>query len=567
MSTRSLFTPVQSSFAALLWATLTVAFVLPIALSIFMQILPPAVWHPWADTWYSLSLHSGAQILREQGYAPPSGVLGWLAAPNIYLWRVWPVLVSPEALMPALIHFAAVLFVTSGSAAVVFRRIRAIQPKLLVAGHVAGPQPHWGKAGLAHLSAAYADSLRQTGAGVMLAPGLRLPRQSETEGLFLVGRPGSGKSVILEGVMAQALKRGDRVLALDVKGNLAHRLGDYQPRVLSLNGREASVWAIGRDLRTPDDADEFAACLIPESRDPVWSQGSRLILSALVQHLRAKHGAGWGWRELHDLLSLPIASLEPLIAAHAPLMAQLLQGREEPANFVLSLIMNLAAHVSASTARFAAMERKGALSLSLRDWARGKAGSAPIVMRFDLQRRDQSGAFVRLTLRILSGVLLGDDVCDGVDHRLWLFLDEVTRAGRADPVADLAALGRARGVRCVVTAQSPAQLVEVYGPAGAEALLENFGTQIICRLTQGETARRVSRDWIGTRILREPTSAVRPGQTPEQRTVEVLSPQDIAGELGLRYDLLGRPLIRAAVLGSGDVAVLDWPLRLWSKLA
>ncbi len=285
-----------------------------------------------------------------------------------------------------------------------------------------------------------------------------------------------------------------------------------------------------------------------------------------MQHLRAKHGSHWGWGELRAVLALPVGSLEELVQRNAPLIAQLMAGREEPGNFLLSLILNLAAHVSAPVRRFASLEEKGARPLSLRAWSRGDGRTRPpLVLRFDLQRRDQSATFVRLILRILSGVLLGEEVEAGHDHRVWLFLDELTRAGRVDAVIDLAALGRDRGVRCVATAQSPAQLTDVYGQAGAEALVENFGTMIVCRLPQGETARRVSRDWIGDRIVREPTSAVPQGRQPQEWTLPALAPADIAGELGLRYDLWGRPVIRAAVLGTGDVAILDWPLRRWPR--
>lgn len=561
------FQPVQSSVAAALWAALTAVLILPLSLVLFMQVIPPEVWHPWRDEWYTLSLGSGVELLRAQGYTPPLGPLGWMAAPHVYLQRTWPVLTAAEHVMPVLIHLAVALAVAAGPAGHVFRRVRAVEPKIVPAEHVSGPRPLWRAAGLTHLHERFADERRQTGAGVMLAPGLHLSRRAELGHLFAVGTPGSGKTVIVEGLMAQAIARGDRVFALDVKGDLPRRLARHRPRCLRLNGENASVWAIGRDLRSPEDSDEFAACLIPDSHDPVWGQGSRLILSALVERLRAEHGTDWGWRKLQAVLSLPFASLERLIQPQVPLIAQLLGGREEPPAFVLSLLMNMAAHVTRTAERFAAMEKRGARPLSIRDWARGATTRFPVVLRFDLQRRDASGAFVRLILRILSGALLSDDASDEVDHGVWLFLDELTRAGRTDAVLDLASLGRSRGIRCVVTAQSPAQVTEVYGPAGAEGFLGNFKIWIVGQLPPGETAKRVAEDWIGTRTLREPAGRVQPGQSPREQERPVLSPGEIVSELGLRYDLLGRPVIRAVVLGSGDVPVLDWALHRWPKLA
>lgn len=567
MSAPSAIQPVQSSFVAAVCAFVTMMVVLSITFAFFLQIWPPMAWQLWTDTSATFSFTGSSELLRSRGYPQPPGLLGWLSEPLTYLHLLWKLTAGTEPMLFIGIHVAAALFAASVPARIVFRRVRANEPKLMAAEHVSGPQTHWGKAGRARLANVYANDVRQSGAGVELAPGLMLPRKVETEGVLLVGRPGSGKSVILEGVMDQALERGDRVLALDVKGNLAQRIQHFEPRILTLTGPHSSVWSIGRDLLTRDDADEFAAILIPESRDPVWGQGSRLLLAGIIQHLRTKHGSYWGWKELNGILSLPIAALEPLIHKHVPLIAQLLGAREEPANFVLSLILNLAAHVSAPVTRFSALEAKGARGLSLRAWARGTGRKLPpLVLRYDLQRREQSGAFARLVLRVVSGVLLSDEVEDGDDHRVWLFLDEMTRVGRIDPVLDLAALGRSRGVRCVVTVQSPAQLTEIYGPAGAEAVTENFGTQIICQLPQGETARRVAQNWIGDRIVRERPDAVPRDREPQEWTLPALSPADIASEFGLRYDLWGRPLIRAAVLGTGDVAVLDWSLRRWPRL-
>jgi hypothetical protein len=213
------------------------------------------------------------------------------------------------------------------------------------------------------------------------------------------------------------------------------------------------------------------------------------------------------------------------------------------------------------------MEMSGAWKLSLRRWAgSGNGGRNPIVLHYDLQRRERSGALVRLALRVLSGVLLGREVRDGVDSDTWVFLDEIARLGRCEPLADLASLGRSRGVRIVMTVQSPAQLVEAYGAPGAEALRENFATQLICAMPPGDNAQRVAKEWIGDRVVREPSNQVATGDKPREWTLPALSREEISGELGLKYDLWGRPRIRAAVLSDGDVAVLDWPLHRWRRL-
>ncbi|KAH2823834.1 hypothetical protein KXV85_001392, partial [Aspergillus fumigatus] len=244
----------------------------------------------------------------------------------------------------------------------------------------------------------------------------------------------------------------------------------------------------------------FAASLIPDSRDPVWAEGSRLILSAIVQYFQSERGRQWGWRDLHDMLAKPPGELEHMIRRIAPEVAAMIMTRgEDPATFVLSLQFNLIAHVGAAARRFARLEQNGARPASLRAWAVAGQWRRPIILRYDLQRRERSAAFVKLVLRVLAGTILGADVEDERDWRIWLFLDEVARIGidKCPAITDLAALGRSRGVRTIVTVQSPAQLKE------SEAFRENFGLQIVCGLAPGESAQRVARDWVAQRTVRD----------------------------------------------------------------
>ena len=566
MSTLSPINPIHKAPSAAYWGTAAFLVLAPLMLVVFLQLVPPVIWDFSRDDWMKLNFSTWTAFV-ERSYYPPVSPFGWFAAPKIYLETLWPYLRQPPIGLPVSLHILVALTIAAGLSREITRRVRDEGPRCITAEHVRGPRALWGAAGEAALASAWRRDLRISGPGVLLAPKLRLSRRLETEGLLLAGRPGSGKSAILEGVMAQALERGARVVALDVKGQLAERLKTYHPHVLSLHAQGAVVWEIGRDLVSDADADEFAACLVPASKDPVWAEGSRLILSAMAQALRARRGAAWGWTELYALLSTPVEQLEPLILEFAPGMARLLSARDEPGSFIVSLAFNLAAHVTATVRRFAAMEKAGAWKLSLRRWAGSAKGRRnPIVLHHDLQRRERSGALVQLVLRIVSGVLLGQEVRDGLDSDTWIFLDEIARLGRCEPLADLASLGRSRGIRLVMTVQSPAQLVDAYGAPGAEALRENFATQVICAMPPGDNAQRVAKDWIGDRVVREPSNQVAIGEKAQEWTLPALSREEISGELGLKYDLWGRPRIRAAVLSNGDVAVLDWSLRRWSRL-
>lgn len=527
----------------------------------FCTMMPPHVWwHPYdaevtvhlSDLWWFI----------QQLKAPDLGThkIGDFA---LYPLRLVGALIDAmppsELIVPYAVRIAAAYGIARAAAKPVFRRLREVSPKRLAARHVRGPRPMWGPSGPAQLNTVFAPLRGQTGDGIRIAPQVTMPMVKETEGVLLIGQPGSGKSVVAEGMMHQALRRGDRVFALDVKGQLAARIAAYRPIVFDIARPVSVVWWVGRDLRDDADADEFAAALIPDSRDPVWSEGSRLVLSAIVQWLHSRHGHRWGWRHLHQMLSKPPDELEGIVRYNAPEVAAMIMTHgEEPATFVLSIIFNMIAHVGATARRFARLEARGARRLSLRAWATAGAWRRPIILRYDLQRRDRSAAFVRLTLRILAGTILGDEVPDEHDWRIWLFLDEVTRIGvdKCEALSDLASLGRSRGIRTIATAQNLAQLRD------AEAFRENFGLQIVCSLAPGDTAKRVANEWVEPRTVCDPAPP-KDDQSPREWTMPPISVSEYQSEFGLKFDLWGGRFIRAAVLGLGDIPIIDWPIHRW----
>lgn len=553
--------PVPAVFASVLIG----AFALISAVSVAFVLLPPTGWSIEGDAPIVVSL----PVLR----MTLSTAIAMTHETNVVsrivdVWLLFAGAVSrADAWLGLLTRALGCFLVTRAVTRAVYLRVLKATPKLMLATHARGPQPLEGGAGTAYLAETW--RARNNGAGIALLPGLTMPLNVESEGIAAIGRPGSGKSVIVEGLAAQALARGDRAFFLDVKGNLARRLRQYRPLVLALRGRNIAVWAVGADVSSELDALEFAAVLIPESREPVWAAGSRLILAAIVRHCQARYGQTWGWTQLHAALSLPIPRLEHIVHQRMPEVAKLLQSNgEDPSNTVLSLILNLVAHVGGIVQALAQAERRTDQRVSLTAWSNGRGSLRPIILPLDIRYRDQTAALGQFVMQLLRANLLAPEMPTNIDHRIWLFLDELPRIGKGaiGPVQDLAALGRDRGIRTVMTCQSPQQLVDLLGEAGAVALRENFGLQIICRAAAGENAHAIAEKWVGKRTVRWIDHA--DGKTGKRQSEEIyaLPAETIVGDLGLRFDLWGRSIIRAAILGYGNVPIVDWKLRNWPSL-
>jgi Type IV secretion-system coupling protein DNA-binding domain len=479
----------------------------------------------------------------------------WLGALSYY-----------QILIPAVIRLGVSVWVGWRCGQLIYKAVHRKTLALPSVHHVRGPRPLYGGLGIAHLNERWSDrrALEKPDAikGLQLAPGAIMPVDVETEHFLLFGKPGGGKSVILENLAWQAIRRGDRVLMVDVKGNLPRRVRrrfkTLVPRVLGLAGAKPEAWDVGRDIKSRADAAELAAILIKETRDPIWSDGSRLILVGIIGGLVKKYGAKWGWKHLHKVLGTPLEVIEEEVLKNSPEVQQLLRrSGKDPSNAMLSLLMTLIANVGEISATLAAVEAAAQKRFSIRAWAENKAGNAPVIIRHDQSRPEQAKVFARLIIAIMGRALLSDAVQDEFDHRIWLFVDELPRLGRID-MDDLAALARSRGVRLVCSIQSLAQLKQVGGADFADAFVENFGIRIVTQLSSGEAAKTISGRWIGERLVR---NAVQVGKESSPVSAPVIEPADLVGELGLNFSVLGRPYIKAVVLGVGDIPILNWPIK------
>lgn len=443
--------------------------------------------------------------------------------------------------------------------------------------HVKGPRLVAGKTARRRLAVVWAKRFGLTDPGVALAPGLVMPRALEAEHMLLVGGTGAGKTTVMETIMDGAIMRGDRLLALDVKGDVTARFPSEDFLLLSLDDARSSRWLLGLDIVSQEDAAELATEMIRETSDPSWSGGARHVLTAILVRLQAeagKRGKVWSWRQLDHILSKPVAELFTFLKESDPVAAALIdveqdETRRQAMSFYYVLAANAAQMAKAFAAMGSASDGKAAGDgVSIRRWASGK-GIASLILSQSRRQPELSAAMCRIVLKIVADQAGSAPSIDGATPAAtWLFLDELPQIGRSPAVPRLAAIGRSLGVRIVAAIQSPAQIREIYGADGAQHLLDNMTTKIVGRVASGSTASEISSSWIGNRTVSwmEETGQGPDGRTRfERRTQEiaVADPGVLANDLGLSSRSGGKPGIRALVLGHGDVAILTWPVGRW----
>ena len=129
--------------------------------------------------------------------------------------------------------------------------------------------------------------------GLYLAPHLPLPFDKEKANLLFIGAPDSGKSNVLRALVDQAIDRGDRVVLLCNKGDVASAFTTTDSILIAPHHRESHAIDLAADIADVGAAQQFAADVIPDSNPQFWSDCARAVLTDLILGAMAKHGSAW----------------------------------------------------------------------------------------------------------------------------------------------------------------------------------------------------------------------------------------------------------------------------------
>ena len=430
------------------------------------------------------------------------------------------------------------------------------------------------------------------GSKLNLAPGVPLPSEYEVQGILLVGAPGSGKSQILEWLMAQWLARPvTRLVVLDAgKGDFISRWPDEDYYLLAphddrgLPGPhgtpQAMAWDIAGDVSGFQDAAELADRVIADSREPQWADGARLILQGVIVGLQKTLGRSWGWRELHDAVTMSDRNLHDWIETHFPEAKSYIALDEEGnanrtsgsyINSFRATVVKLTKPLSLAWGDVPASRR-----LSLRRWllSGDQYGMArSIILGRSGQFAAMSAAWIGSVLRLMTSIVQSPVLNESRTRRVIFVLDELrTIAVKGDSIKALVEFGRSKGVGLVVGVQTLGQLREAWEADAANNFEEIMRTKIFGRVGTTSDARAGGRA-IAENIcghgnfsrwrVKTNSSNGTAATTRYQEEVRRLVVEPDFFESGVGPHARG---LRAALLLPEALCLLDWPYSDWEPV-
>ncbi|MDN7536807.1 type IV secretory system conjugative DNA transfer family protein [Burkholderia cenocepacia] len=438
-----------------------------------------------------------------------------------------------------------------------------------------------------------------------LHPGLTwLSQQAWSTSAIIMGAAGAGKSAILAHLTYEAMVQNVFMVIMDAKGTQSHviqtinkKLGRSSENVATISpfsDRDAA-WDIGRDLVREEDATVFANAYVPASKDPMWSEGARGILRAIVlaliveyrvacaraEELGVEKPKPWHWGHLSFRIMSAMKDIYAWAAEHDPGTAQLIADYEK-SNTVKSFEVTFRTFCQdihklgkawGEPAEGQPKRRRVSLRLFVdRVERKGRKGVHQIVLRNNLEYKSLTKGYLLamhafLTAKMLS---LNDNPTDGTGRTLLFMEDEFTSQGKKESIFDALELGRSKGMVHVIAVQTEDALIELYGQEGRGRISGNTTIKILGRAAAPEMGAQMAANFPKRTVqVTHPGRPAAKGQpetptTYESVEVPVIRPEVLSSTRDMgkqRASWLGRrPAgIKAVVRIGADLYHLLWP--------
>lgn len=435
--------------------------------------------------------------------------------------------------------------------------------------------------------------IKLSGEGIKIHPDIPISIDRETRGILVFGSVGAGKTVIINQLVSEIIKRGDQAIIYDNKMDNTEGLHGMHGVVTVTPWDKRSVaWDIAADTDTRIDAAGLASRLIPEgSSDPIWHESARIIFMAVIENLQKTRGTEWGWKDIIDSVAVPYEKLREIAIAGNEISVGLMpEKHDKTVGSFISQITSALLQVSFMADAWGGVPKDR--RFSMRRFAGGIEGGARVLLMGGSKRYEAlTKAYIQGLIQTLQATI--SEMRDSKTRRIWIVLDEFAQLGKMPEIIQILEVGRSKGVRLILGTQDINQVEKIYDAPTAKALTSMAGTTIITR-TQGVETPRYLSDLIGERTVSRytPTHSGQMGATGQigagSRTdvwVETVEPVVSPDELGLLgpvatgcrallipggkevYDLIW-PYLDLPGKGKGEPLILaDWTQPGWPASA
>ncbi|QDD65581.1 DUF87 domain-containing protein [Herbaspirillum seropedicae] len=399
-----------------------------------------------------------------------------------------------------------------------------------------------------------------------IAPNIDFPGSRWTQHLLITGGVGVGKSNAIKPLVKQIIAANEQLILFDPKGDFTQTF--KEAIVIAPWDARSWGWDIGKDMRSKADMRRFAAAMIKEAHEPMWSNAARQTVVGYMRYLQDHHRSAWGWKEFAMMFDTPAIQLYSIMQKHHPEAARIFEKLNVTTQGILITLTAHCAPIYDLAMAWEHVPQKRRISFV--EWTlKNPKRNRQVILQGNGSYPEMTEAFVPGILSVLSGLISGAEMKEGDGQKIWAVMDEAAEIGRA-PIERIFSMGRSRNVRGVLACQNFSQLERHHGKEFVRSLLSMCGTVIVGRTGMGETADAIVRS-IGSTEVERRNISISTSSDGKAETVSVsYSREEIpiykASELSSRLGIgIKKNGVVMALISHGNVYELFWPFLNLAK--
>lgn len=408
-----------------------------------------------------------------------------------------------------------------------------------------------GKEALKRLRKQAKEEIKISGTGVRLHPAFEISRARATRGIFIWGSIGSGKTQVITPMILDAIHGGHKTLIHDIKGDYTSSLNGPFALLAPWDAR-TMAWDLSKDVLNSQAAYEFAAQIIQATDDPIWSDGARQILCAVIMQLQKEKPQQWTWRDLYLRSISSQDKLLEIVRRQKPEIEIVLQSESKTTDGILmNYVIALRVIGDLATAWGDVPPEK---RVSITEWLHSDNPKfKTVIMQNNSEYECMAQGYIKAFMSMLSGRINTPAFGDSATRKVFLFLDELPQMGKValNPILSCA---RSKGVVTVVTAQDKSQLEYIYNEYIAKTWSSMVGTHITLKTNSSDTAQYIANTLFGFARVEHYFMVDGVLQPPTSENRLLMEPTDVSDYFGVYKDG-----VRGGLIGFGHAYVVKWP--------
>jgi len=328
-----------------------------------------------------------------------------------------------------------------------------------------------------------------------------IPASAETRHFLVVGRPGTGKTTLLNQVLEKIRQRKQKAIIHDFKGDYLSNFYDPATDVIfnPLDVRCVN-WCLFSEIEMQPDIDSIATSMIPESfrEDKFWIDAARDVFSAILYYLKVTK------QETNEDIWQHVTKPEPEMI---DLMTQAVVSGIEPAKRALGYLQGYEKGSKVASDVLSTMRQYTNCfqymthlqnEFSIKRWIENEQGGFIFITNYS-NLRDSLKPILSLFIDIALKHLLS--LPENLDRRIFFILDEFASLQRLSSIVRTLEQGRSKGASVWIATQDISQLQKLYSYETTYTITNTTNTIISFALNDPNSCEYLSKLFGETEIL------------------------------------------------------------------